>query len=199
MGASAPFVAALAASIITSILAFGAAWRLADRQRIEERALRSIESEKTAISEVQHAAAQLADATSVAAMVGPLFKGKSPEVITSQPWFHQWQSSRRQLEISALRVADQSLRAQALEVRAMAMDPTGFKIATSESDREALKAHRETVDDAVNRLNELAGRIYMGLYANNQLSRQRWNCIRTSAVTSSGGEQSRERWLCNRR
>jgi hypothetical protein len=182
-------IAPLVSAFVAAILTFWFGEVRAKRQRTEDRASQSIESERSVIAEIQQAAAQLADATGMAALVAQYKTVENPADLFNQTWFQQWQSSRRQLDISAQQVANETLKSRALAIKELAMDPSAFTI--GERDSEKLSRRRDAVDEAVDRLNELAGKIYQAHYGETQ-PRKRWQCWRVRAAT----ESTRERLLC---
>src|SRR5215213_463296 len=155
----------LVAALVASILTFSFGWLLADKQRGEDLKLRSIESERAAINELQDAAARLASAAGTAALLTPILLTRDRDArvaVLDEPWFQDWLGSSRQLEIAASHVTDASLKQRARDVRDMAMDRSAFELALS--DPEAGREHFHRVDDAIEELHELAGRVYRELY-----------------------------------
>jgi hypothetical protein len=156
----------LVAAFIASILTFGFGWILAERERREDRALRSIEDEKRTIERLQDAAGLLADAAGMAAILHPFLKEQDLQKradIFSEAWFQDWQTSRRMLEALAMRVSDPALKEQALIVRNLAMRRSVFEM--SVEDRKKNPPSWQEVDPELEKLNELAGDAYRSLYA----------------------------------
>jgi hypothetical protein len=189
----------LAAAFVASILTFGFGWLLAERQRRENLKLRSIESERAAIEELQDAAARLASAAGTAALKTPMFLSRDVAArldVLDEPWFQDWLVSSRQLEIAASHVTDVSLKPRARAVRDVAMDRSAFELALA--DPEASREHFRQVDDAIEELHELAGRVYRELYKTCPPPIQRWLCQPSDVAGNATNGPPRERWLCNR-
>jgi hypothetical protein len=192
-------IAALAAALITSVLAFAFGEVRAERQRREQRELRRIESEQVAIERLQEAAGRLADGTGLAALLGAHLQTQPIEAklnLFKETWFQDWQAGRRHLELLAERVSDAALKRQALVVRDLAMQWNAFQFA--DIDEGARKAHWDKVDQEVDRLNEMAGPVYRALYSGTASHAQRWVCRHVWTAVGASDGISRERWICTR-
>jgi len=88
------------------------------------------------------------------------------------------------------------LKQRARAVRDMAMDRSAFELALS--DPEAGREHFDRVDDAIEELHELAGRVYRELYRVGLPPMQRWLCTPIDVAVNTTDGPPRERWLCKR-